>query len=567
MISRNSEINNYSLPNLTYQRSGHHWQKNHKTTMNTGFLTPIYCNELLQPGDTMKMALSLVVRMNTPFQPVMDNCYLDTYAFKIDWIDLWKYTKEFFGENTEGAWAQTTEYITPRIAWTAGTRFDAHSVLAYLGYTQRQLTTAGQCGGGLSLNAYNLTYNEWFRDQNYIPPLKVNYEGTTVTYDFGSSVTGGMLQKVAKLHDRFTSGLPEPQKGDALAIPVGTTAPIYGPVVGTGYSVGLMPGTDGTTPGATMTGLLTGSNSGIYFGKGNPAGANNASYLKFPEGVNSDNNAYSGLEIMPGKGYADLSAAVGATLNAQRTVVAAQHILEGMAIYGSRYREIIKGMWGVETSDKSQHIPEYLGGRRTPVSISQITQTSAGAGNIGDTGAMSITTDIYDIFTKSFDQHAVVLILACIRTDQHYGQGIPRQYLKERRLDYYWNELAHISFQPVYTGEIWFTGNMSEAMSALAFLPAFNEYRGEVDQLTGMFNPEYRDGNLENTWLKEWTYGNKFDNQPVMGKEFIEETVANVDRTLTVQSTLADQFICDFQFFIDLYSEVPAKGYPGLNKF
>lgn len=568
VTSRNQEIKNAGIPSLSFNRSRHSYQKNHKTTYNTGMLVPIYANELLQPGDTMKMKLSLVIRMNTPYQPVMDNAYHDTYAFKIDWLDIWKYTKEFWGENTQGAWAQTTEYITPRISIPKGTKVTAHSLLAYLGFPQKTYTNGGTFGGGLSVAGAIMTYNEWFRDQNYIAPLNANEEGTTIVYNANDFTKGGTVPNVAKLHDRFTSGLPEPQKGDALTMPVGTTAPVYSyqnvaATLTDGTNAYVLAGGFNPVTGGGKYGIATGT----HYNNMNPGQL--TPLLAVGGGSSSNNNPALGFisDANNTMFYADLADAVGAAFSAQRVVVAANHILEGMAIYGTRYREIIKGMWGVNSSDTAQHIPEYLGGRRTPINVEQVTQTSAGNGNIGDTGAMSITADLYDVFTKSFTEHSLVMVFACIRTDQTYGQGLARQYFKERRLDYYWNELAHISFQPVYRGEIYLTGDETQDKAAFSFLPCFNEYRSEVNMLTGMFNPEYTDTQGNNTWLKEWTYANKLANAPVMGQEWIEETPTNMDRTLTVQSSAADQFICDYEFFIEKWSEVPAFGTPGLKRF
>lgn len=564
MLNRNTEARFNSLPQLKFGRSRHKYQKDHKTSFNTGDIVPIYANELVQPADTITMYLSFVIRMTTPYQPPMDNLYLDTYAFGIQWLDVWNYTKAFWGENILGAWAQTTEYIVPQITIPANTEINSHTLLAYLGFPQKKFTGTGTYGGGLTVNAYGLTYNEWFRDQNYIAPIAINYEGTTITYNENDITKGGKLLKAAKLHDRFTSGLPAPEKGTAFTMPVGSTAPVMGngnPLgleAGNGELFGLSMGSGDETGEqyalATFRNLQGDKKIGDNVGNGQ-------TYIgrQLAWGVTDDGN-YSGL-------YADLSQAVGAAFSAQRFVVAANHILENMGIYGSRYREIIRSQWGVESSDTAQHIPEYLGGKRTPLNIVQVTQTSAGSGNIGDTGAMSLTSDFYKVFTKSFTEHSIILVLATVRTDQTYGQGIPRQYLKERKLEYFWYELAHISFQPVYLGELWATGVMTEDKAAFSFLPAYNEYRSEQNMATGMFNPDYKDSNGNNTWLKEWTFTNKFANAPVMGQEFLEETVDNVDRTLVQQSSVEDQFIADFNFTIDKRSIVPTFGTPGLRKF
>ena len=561
MPSLEAEVNKYSLPKLSYKRSRHYYEKNYKTTVNTGMLIPIYANELTQPGDTFKIDLSFVAREVTPLQPVMDNLYIQFFGFAVDWLDIWNDTKAFWGENTLGAWTQTTEYFTPQIKIPANTKITAHSLLAYFGWPQKKYTTEFTTGGGLSVNAYCLTYNEWFRNQNYIPPLEINMAGTTITYDPTDVTKGGLVKNSMKFHDRFTSGVPAPERGEPVPVPLGTSAP----VVGNGTAIGLTQ-TDGNT--FFNAGMVNGSGYSlynVYNAYGKPV--NETRYTgqaggigSYPVGLTTDGTK-SGM-------FADLADAVSAALSAQRLAIATNHILEKLAMYGGRYREIVKACWGVESSDLSQHIPEYLGGWRQPLNMEEVVATTAAENQeLGNTGAMSLTNGFGNIMTKSFNQHAVILILCTIRHNQTYGQGLPRQYFKSRKYDYYWNDFAGISFQPVFNGELFLQGT-AEDKEAFSFLPPWSEYKSEENQLTGMFNPYYstNDGETEN-WLKEWTYGNKFANLPMMGEEFLEQGPENVDRTISTQSTLGDQFLIDCQFLITKWSEVPDFRVVGLDRF
>lgn len=561
MPSLEAEVNKYSLPKLSYRRSRHYYEKNYKTTLNTGMLIPIYMNELAQPGDTFKIDLSFIAREVTPLQPVMDNLYIQFFGFMVDWLDIWNDTKAFWGENTQGAWAQETEYFTPQIKIPANTKIAAHSLLAYFGWPQKKFATEFTTGGGLSVNAYCLTYNEWFRNQNYIPPLEINMAGTTITYDPKDITKGGLIKNSMKFHDRFTSGVPAPERGEPVPVPLGTSAPI----VGNGTAIGLTQ-TDGTN--FFNSGMVNGDGYAlynVYNAYGKPV--NETSYSSQAGGAGAKP---VGLTTDPTKSgmYASLADAVSAALSAQRLAIATNHILEKLAMYGGRYREIIKACWGVESSDLSQHIPEYTGGWRQPLNMEEVIATTAAENQeLGNTGAMSLTNGFGNIMTKSFNQHAVILILATVRHNQTYGQGLPRQYFKSRKYDYYWNEYAGISFQPVLNGELFLQGT-AEDKEAFSFLPPWSEYKSEENQLTGMFNPYYstNDGETEN-WLKEWTYGNKFANLPMMGEEFLEQGPENVDRTVTVQSTLGDQFLLDCQFLITKWSEVPDFRIVGLDRF
>lgn len=561
MPSLEAEVNKYSLPKLSYRRSRHYYEKNYKTTLSTGMLIPIYANELTQPGDTFKIDLSFVAREVTPLQPVMDNLYIQFFGFAVDWLDIWNDTKAFWGENTLGAWAQTTEYFTPQIKIPANTKITAHSLLAYFGWPQKKFTTEFTAGGGLSVNAYCLTYNEWFRNQNYIPPLEINMAGTTITYDPNDVTKGGLVKNSMKFHDRFTSGVPAPERGEPVPVPLGTSAPVWG-VHGKDF---LFQQYNNDTK---IAGIYTSNDNSGATGQYYRPEPQSKFYNNTPMGAFTKEAAIALGDPNGYRMYADLADAVSAALNAQRLAIATNHILEKLAMYGGRYREIIKACWGVESSDLSQHIPEYLGGWRQPLNMEEVVATTAAENQeLGNTGAMSLTNGFGNIMTKSFNQHAVILILCTIRHNQTYGQGLPRQYFKSRKYDYYWNDYAGISFQPVFNGELFLQGT-AEDKEAFSFLPPWSEYKSEENQLTGMFNPYYstNDGDTEN-WLKEWTYGNKFANLPMMGEEFLEQGPENVDRTITVQSTLGDQFLLDCQFLITKWSEVPDFRVVGLDRF
>lgn len=553
-MSGNTEINISTLPAMNYKRSKFKYYKNYKTTFNCGDLICTYANELVQPGDTFKMDISLVARMATPYQPVMDNAYLETWAFKILWLDVWDNCKEFWGENPNGAWTTNqVEWSVPQVKVTAGTTVARHTLLDYLGWPRHAMTNDLVTAGGLSINSYIFIYNEWFRNQNYIAPIAINRAGTTITYNPNSITTGGQVLKVMKPHTRFTAGLPEPQKSPtgAISIPLGTTAP----VIGNGNPLYLTDGTNQSWTNGFNSGgahYLTPSNlpSDPTLGTVAQAGG---TYINGAIGVSTDATK-SGV-------IADLSSATAATISALRLATAVQQIYEAMGMYGSRYREIIKSLWGTDTSDQAQHIPEFLGSRKTPINMEQVVANTEGTNqDLGSTGAMSLTNDYFHLFTKSFQEHCVVLVLNAVRTDAHYAQGLPRQYFKSLKFDYYWNKLAGLSFQPVYTGEVYAVGGTADKV-AFSFLPAWSEYRNEQDQLTSMFNPD------DNLFLQQWTYVNKYNSAPSMGQSFIEEDTTNIDRTLYATSSTVDNFILDMTFIITKVTEVPFYGTPGLTRF
>lgn len=556
-MSGNTEINVSNLPTMNYKRSKYKYYKNYKTTFNTGDLICSYTNELVQPGDTFKIDISLVCRMMTPYQPIMDNCYIETWGFKVEWLDAWKNCKAFWGENPNGAWTTNqVEYTTPQIKVPAGTTIARHTLLDYLGWPRHELTYDLITAGGLSVTSYCFIYNEWFRNQNYIAPITLNTDGTTITYDANDITKGGQVLKVMKPHTRFTAGLPEPQKSPdgAISIPLGTSAPVKTSNLPT------LEGVNQPLKWALTNGTLFPQQNAVYtIGAENNTGMQqyrlNATYNTHSSVEISENNVY------PANLYADLSSATAATISALRLATAVQQIYEAMGMYGSRYREIIKSLWGTDTSDTAQHIPEFLGSRKTLINMEQVVANTEGTNqDLGSTGAMSLTNDAFHLFTKSFQEHCVIMILHAVRTDAHYAQGLPRQFYKSLKFDYYWNKLAGLSFQPVYTGEIYAVGGDADKI-AFSFLPAWSEYRNEQDQLTSMFNPD------DSLFLQQWTYVNKYQSAPSMGQSFIEENTENVDRTLYATSQITDNFMLDITFIITKVTEVPFYGTPGMTRF
>lgn len=559
MPNRNSEINTSSLPALFTNRSRHHYYKNIKTTFNEGMLTPFYANELVQPSDTFNIIMSFVARTQTPLQPVMDNAYYDFYLFSMPWLDVWDNAKAFWGENPNGAWINQVEYVTPRITVESTATIGKHDILNYFGFRQGQRSYDYTVGGGLSVKVYVSCWNEYFRDENYIAPIQIDKSDATTTFDSTYAIKGGECLKVAKFHDRFTSGLPEPS-GNTVGIPLGTSAP----VIGTGKAIGL-DGYTSTTKGTVLLGGLTPPATGGRYQLTTMGAQTNTDIGTTATAYAFNENTLIGLSSNPEYSgtIADLSNAISATLNAQRIAIALNHIEERLGMYGRRYREIVKSAWFCDTSDLGMHIPEYLGGKRVMANMNQVVNSTEGTTNaeLGSTGGYSLTSDVFELCNKSFTEHSVLMGVMCYRTEQHNGvQGMPRQYLKSRKYDYYWDDLAGLGFQPIYNGELLWQGT-SEDMEAHHFLPSWEEYRSETDIASGEFAPDY------STWLKEWTYARKLENLPVMGQTWIEEDTQAMDRTLKVTSEAGDNIIMDIQLEVTKYSITKQHGLPGINKF
>ena len=413
-----------------------------KTTFKSGMLIPLMWKEVL-PGDTFKCDLSAVVRSITPAVPVMDDSFFDIYYFFVpnrlacrhpnDWAAV-------CGENFNGPFAQATEVtlentgnflpITTIIDDGDGdNNVYSMSLANYLGIRIQDYTGFTAKINALPFVAYHKIWNEWFRDQNVETPIDIE----NMFQNNGLNV----LRSVAKVHDFFTSCMPAPQKGASVSLPLGTLAPV---ITGTEHD------TNGMTPALKLRRTIDGSvSTGTV-------------------GVNSGQVATGSSSTIPGTSYlypsnlyADLANATAASINAIRLAFALQKFEEKQGLGGSRYREVLKSFFGVTIPDYTVQVPEYLGGKRVPLNITQVLQTSSTdtVSPLGATGAFSNTGFNDNGFVKSFNEYGIVMAVACVRTMQSYSQGISKAWTRNRRFDFYWTSFANLGEQPVYKYELY----------------------------------------------------------------------------------------------------------------
>ncbi|ALS03636.1 VP1 [Gokushovirus WZ-2015a] len=543
-MNRNSNFDFSRNPGVSLSRSRFNRTSDRLDTFDTGEIVPIYVDEVL-PGDTFELDMTAIIRGSTPIFPVMDNSYLDVYFFFVPNRLTWEHWRELMGENRTTAWTQKVDYSVPQVTAPAGGWAEL-SLADHFGIPTKVDNISVNA---LPFRAYGLIYNEFFRNQNLTNPTQVEVNDANITGknpdDVTNSndwaITGAKCLKSAKFFDYFTGALPQPQKGEPVEI--GATGGVPLAVYSDAKLTNLYPIDNNAQNEKWILG-----DTGIVSQWKIPNEYNQEAWSTRVKNNQNNKNGYLG---------ANLGNAFAISVNQLRQAFQVQKLLEKDARGGTRYREILKNHFGVTTSDARMQIPEYLGGCKVPINVSQVVQTSAStdASPQGNTAAISVTPFSKSMFTKSFDEHGFIIGVATARTAQSYQQGIERMWSRKDRLDYYFPVLANIGEQAILNKEIYAQGNAKDD-EAFGYQEAWADYRYKPNTICGRFRSNAQQS------LDAWHYGQDYDKLPTLSTDWMQQSDTEMKRTLAVQTE--PDFIANFRFNCKTVRVMPLYSIPGL---
>ena len=459
-----------AIPRAQIQRSVFNRSHDYKTTFDSGYLVPFYVDEVL-PGDSFKLNCSVFCRLATPIVPFMDNLYLETFFFFVPNRLVWKHWENFMGQQDNPG--DSTDYLIPQtVAGNSG--FAVGSVADYFGIPT---SVKGLSVSSLPFRAYQLIYNEWFRDENLQDrvgawaPAAPHKDDPVGDWNDTNS-TGLTLLRRNKYHDYFTSALPWPQKGDAVDVNFGVGGPVewvdqsytatakaggnytmkFYRIANPDNNVFLAPYqkvNSGSNKITLSPPMKTGENQNPLYPEGTLY-APGDTWMYAGSGANQNTASVNSPISLPTLKFVGETGA-GLTINDLRQAFQVQKLLERDARGGTRYTEILRSHFGVVSPDARLQRPEYLGGSSTRILMNSVAQTAA-TNDVtpqANLSAFGLFGDSFHGFSKSFVEHGYIIGLVNVRADLSYQQGVNRMWSRKSRLDFYFPVLAHLGEQAI----------------------------------------------------------------------------------------------------------------------
>ena len=507
------------------------------TTFNAGDFVPFFNMEII-PNDNISLGVKTVTNMTTPNFATMDTLYQDVAFFYCQNRLVWDGWDKFYGEGKNADYEVFVQKLVPQLKCPKG-GWGEKTVADYLG-----VTTKKECHdvSALPVRMVAMIYNEYYRDEQRMAKALVSKGDNDQTGTNGDDYVndlqnGGKIPKTCRLWDYFTGTKLEFQAGEPVTLPLGKEARVITSseeVTPTNISTRFRR-TDGGTFGTTYLGV---DSSGVLYG-------NNDS----PEG-----GAY--YNLVPTNLVADLTNATAATIRDFKIALMSQQIAQNLENGGTRYIEQLYKRWGIRVNELELEIPKFLGSQKTILNMNMVVGTAGKPNaesdyNFGSLGGMSNTYDEGHIFTYRFKQHGYLFGIVTIRPYNTYENGIPKQLVKNSIDDYYKPEMAYLGPDEVKNYEIY--SDKADGKDDLMF-----GVRNYGDDLR--FIPNRVTGGMRTnaTYSQAYkTYSKNYSSRPFNNEEFIKQSQNQVDKTLTEDSTIQDQFIFQAQLNIKITRNIP----------
>lgn len=439
----------------------------HSLTCDSGRLIPISLVDVL-PGDSFKMSSTILLRMSPMVNPVMHPIRVRVHHFFVPFRLIWDSWEDFITGAGNDAF--------PRLTLPVGKPSDVGTLRDYLGLPIDNKVEVEV--SSLPFRAYNLIYNEFYRDQDLIDELVVPTGSYKEPIDSKTgeveSLTNYSLQNISWEKDYFTTSRPWAQKGPAVSIPVqgaDKNIPLNQPTKPLFYAGGASGNVSLGGPGYLQTG-------------------------------NGSDLSYTGGLSVNAKGF-DIA---NVNIHDLRLALGLQRYAEARANFGSRYIEYLRYAFGVKCSDYRLQRPEYLGGGSSLMQISEVLGT--GDGNLGSLGGHGIGMSKTNSFIRFFEEFGYIMSFMSVLPKTIYSQGIDRHWLKTTKEDFFQKELQNIGMQEVFNKELSVIENPN---NVFGYQNRYDEYRYSRSKVLGEFR----------TTLKDWHLARIFENQPVLNGDFI----------------------------------------------